>query len=149
MNQMTTQSQSQDSKSNWLVFISHAATDTWVAKRISEQLESCGARTFLDEAHISVGDDFEERILNALDHANELLVILTPWSLKRPFVWSEAGAAWGKRIPIIGVVYGLTPDEVLTHADIPIFMKRREFIDINELDKYLAGLRERVREKTE
>jgi hypothetical protein len=84
-----------------------------------------------------------------LDRADELLVILTPWSLKRPFVWSEAGAAWGKRIPIIGVVYGLTPEEVLAHADIPIFMKRREFIDINELDKYLAGLRERVREKTE
>jgi hypothetical protein len=47
------------------------------------------------------------------------------------------------------VVYGLTPEEVLAHADIPIFMKRREFIDINELDKYLAGLRERISKKTE
>ncbi len=73
MNQMATQSQSQDSKKAWLVFISHAATDTWVAKRISEQIEARGAKTFLDEAHVAVGEDFEERILSALDQANEFL----------------------------------------------------------------------------
>ncbi len=74
--------------SKWLVFISHASTDTWVAKRIAEKIEACGASTFLDEAHIAVGEDFEERILQALDRANELLVLLTPWSLNRPYVWS-------------------------------------------------------------
>ena len=116
-----------------------------MAKRIAEQIETRGARTFLDEAHISVGEDFEERILNALDRANELLVIVTPWSLKRPFVWSEVGAAWLKRIPIIAVLHGLTPKKVQTHPSIPVFFKRREFIDINQLDKYLSELRERVR----
>jgi hypothetical protein len=145
MNQMATQSQSQDSKSAWLVFISHAATDTWVAKRIAEQIEACGAKTFLDEAHIAVGEDFEERILNALDRADELLVILTPWSLKRPFVWSEVGAAWLKRIPIVVVLHGVTPKRVQAHPSIPVFFKRREFIDINQLDKYFAELQERVR----
>jgi len=96
MNQTAAQNQSGDNLTEkWLVFISHSATDAWTAKRIAEQIEVCGAHTFLDEAHISVGEDFEEHILNALDSANELLVILTPWSLTRPFVWSEIGAAWG------------------------------------------------------
>jgi hypothetical protein len=144
MNQMATHDQSRDSKKSWLVLISHAGTDTWLAKRISEQIEARGAKTFLDEAHIAVGEDFEERILNALDRANELLVILTPWSLKRPFVWSEVGAAWLKRIPIIAVLYGLTPEKVHAQPSIPVFFKRREFIDINQFDKYLSELQERV-----
>lgn len=50
----------QGAPSKWLVFISHAGTDTWVAKRIAEKIEACGANTFLDEAHIAVGEDFEE-----------------------------------------------------------------------------------------
>lgn len=78
--------QTQQTERTWLVFISHAGTDTWVAKRIAEQIEALGAKTFLDEAHIAVGEDFEERILHALDQANELLVLLTPWSLERPYV---------------------------------------------------------------
>jgi hypothetical protein len=145
MDQIATQDHLKGSKRDWLVFISHAATDTWVAQRISEQIKERGAQTFLDEAHISVGEDFEERILNALDHAIELLVILTPGSLKRPFVWSEVGAAWLKRIPIIAVLHGLTPEKVQAHPSIPVFFKRREFIDINQLDKYLSELQERVR----
>ena len=133
----------------WLVFISHAGTDTWVAKRIAEQIEERGADTFLDESHIAVGEDFEERILSALDQADELLVLLTPWSLKRPYVWAEIGAAWGKRIPIIGVLYGLTPDEINTQSDVPILVKRRDLVDINKLGEYLSQLQEKVKAKKE
>jgi hypothetical protein len=126
------------------VFISHAGTDTWVAKRISEHIEACGAKTFLDEAHVAVGEDFEDRILHALDQADELLVLLTPWSLKRPYVWAEIGAAWGKRTPIVGVLYGLTPEELTTQAGVPILIERRNLIDINQLDVYLSQLQERI-----
>ncbi|MGQ9627957.1 MAG: toll/interleukin-1 receptor domain-containing protein [Anaerolineae bacterium] len=141
----TRHNQPQQAESEWLVFISHAGTDTWVAKRLSEQIEACGAKTFLDEAHIAVGEDFEERILHALDQADELLVILTPWSLKRLYVWAEIGAVWGKRKPIVGVLYGLTPEELYTQADVPVLIKRRDLIDINQLDQYLSQLQERIR----
>lgn len=132
----------------WLVFISHAGTDTWVARRIAEQIELRGGSTFLDESHIAVGEDFEERILQALDQANELLVLLTPWSLKRPYVWAEIGAAWGKRTPIVGVLHGLTADELSTQAGVPILLKRRDLIDINQLDVYLAQLERRMTSET-
>jgi hypothetical protein len=134
----------QTNLSKWLVFISHAGKDTWVAKQIAEKIESCGARTFLDEAHIDVGEDFEERILQALDNANELLVLLTPWSLNRPYVWAEIGAAWGKRTTIIGVLHGLTPEELYAQVGIPLLIKRRNLIDINHLDDYFSQLRERI-----
>lgn len=146
---MSAHDQLQQAKRTWLVFISHAGTDTWVAKRIAEQIEACGAKTFLDEAHIAVGEDFEERILHALDQANELLVLLTPWSLKRPYVWAEIGAAWGRRTPIVGVLYGLAPEELHTQAGVPILIKRRDLIDINQFDQYLSQLQNRIRGRAE
>ena len=128
----------------WLVFVSHAGTDTWVARRIAERVEACGAKAFLDDADIAVGDDFEERILDALDRASELLVLLTPWSLDRPYVWAEIGAAWKQRIPIIGVLYGLTPEQLHAQARILVFLKKRDLTDSNQLDAYFKELRERV-----
>jgi hypothetical protein len=131
-------------KNEWLVFVSHAGTDTWIAKRIAEMIEANGGKTFLDEAHIDAGEDFEERILLALDDADELLVLLTPWSLKRPYVWAELGAAWSKRKPIIVVLYGLSPEELTTQASVPIFIKRRDLIDLNQFDVYLDQLNRRM-----
>ena len=46
-----------------MVFVSHSARDTWVARQIAEQIRKCGAKPFLDEADIEVGDDFEQEIL--------------------------------------------------------------------------------------
>lgn len=134
----------QPSKRGRLVFISHAGTDTWVAKRIAEMIEACGGRVFLDEAHIAAGEDFEERILQALDHTDELLVLLTPWSLKRPYVWAEIGAAWGSRKPIVAILYGLTPEDLAGQAGVPVFIKGRNLIEINQLDSYLAQFRRRI-----
>ncbi len=142
---MPTDIQANDSGKKYLIFISHSGMDTWIAKRIAESIEKEGAGTFLDEAHIAIGEDFEERILDALDRADEVLVYFTPWSLRRPYVWTEIGAAWGKRIPIIGVLHGLTPEELNSQAGIPNLIKRRNLIEINRLDTYLLQLRERLR----
>ena len=135
-----TQSESED----WVVFISHSGTDTWVARQIARHVEASGATAFLDEANIDVGEDFEERILGALGEAKELLVILTPWSLSRPYVWAEIGAAWGRRIPIIGVLHGLTASDLQSNPGVPVLLKRRDFVDLNEIDDYFEQLRGRV-----
>lgn len=127
-----------------LIFISHSRKDTWVAKQIAREITACGASAFLDEADIEVGDDFEERILEFLEKANELLVLLTPWALDRPYVWAELGAAWARRIPIVGILQGLSAAELQSRESIPIFLKRRDLIDINDIDRYFAGLTTRV-----
>lgn len=77
------------------VFISHSAVDTWVARQIAGHIQVSGASTFLDEADVQIGDDFEERIVEAARNCNELLVLLTPWSIQRPYIWMEIGAVWG------------------------------------------------------
>ena len=128
----------------WLIFISHSRKDTWVAKQVAREIIACGASAFLDEADVEVGDDFEERILEFFEKANELLVLLTPWALDRPYVWAELGAAWARRIPIVGVLQGLSAAELQSRESIPIFLKKRDLIDINDVDRYFAELATRA-----
>jgi hypothetical protein len=124
-----------------VVFISHSGTDTWVAQAFAEKIQALGASTFLDEANIAIGDDFDENILGALKASDELLVLLTPWSLKRPYVWVEIGAAAFKRIPVIGVLYGLTAADLDRESGVPLLIRKRNLIDINEFSRYLRELR--------
>jgi nucleotide-binding universal stress UspA family protein len=89
-----------------LIFISHSSRDTWVAKQLAAHIEAAGADVFLDEANIDVGSEFEREILAALREADDLIVLLTPWALDRPFVWAEIGGAWLRGIRIVGVLLG-------------------------------------------
>ncbi|MDI6794687.1 MAG: toll/interleukin-1 receptor domain-containing protein [bacterium] len=129
---------------NYIVFISHAGTDTWVARQIQKCIIQCGADTFLDVADIDVGDDFEEKILEEIARSRELLVLFTPWSLKRPYIWMEIGAVWGQRKRIAGILYGLTTRDIATIEYVPAVLKRINLIDINELDTYFEQLEKRV-----
>lgn len=128
-----------------LVFISHSARDTWVAKQIAREIKRCGGATFLDEAEIEIGADFEDDILASLDRADELVVLLTPWALDRPFVWAEVGAAWSRRIPIIALLHGLSPGDVSARPGVPIILKKRNLIELNDIESYLTELRIRIR----
>lgn len=123
-----------------LVFVSHSGEDTWVAKQIAKAIESNGGTPFLDEADVEVGAEFEEDIRGFLDKADELLVLFTPWSLKRPYVWAEIGAAWIRRIPIVVVLYGLTQYDFQAQPNAPIFLKKRDMIRLNDIENYFHQL---------
>jgi hypothetical protein len=131
------------------VFVSHDGQDTWVARQVARAIRIAGAAAFLDEAEVEVGDDFELRILEFLERADELLVLLTPWALERPYVWAEIGAAWGRRIPIVGVLYGMTAAELQTRPGIPVFLKRRDLIVMNDIDRYFEELAKRTGSTTQ
>jgi hypothetical protein len=75
-----------DTSNQRLVFISHSSKDTWVAKQIARAIFDCGAMTFLDEHDIEAGKDFDEEIRKSLNNSHELLVLLTPWALTRPYI---------------------------------------------------------------
>jgi len=126
------------------VFLSHSAPDTWVASQLSRAITNCGATPFLDEAHINIGARFEQDILAALDRAHELVVLFTPWALDRPYIWAELGAAWGRRIPIIALIYGLTAADLQSRPGIPIFIRERDFVNLNDIETYLSQLTARV-----
>jgi hypothetical protein len=127
-----------------LVFVSHSSQDTWIAKQIAREIEATGAKPFLDEAEVDAGADFEEDILAFLGRAHELVVLLTPWALDRPYVWAELGAAWGRRIPIVALLLGITAGELQTRPGIPVLLKRRNLLQLNDVETYLRQLKRRV-----
>jgi len=105
-----------------------------------------GARdTFLDEADIQHGDDIEERIYQAANESQELLVLLTPWAITRPYIWMEIGLFWGAGKRIVGVLHGLSQQELATDGRIPLLLKRGKMLDINRIDGYFDELEERVK----
>jgi hypothetical protein len=128
----------------YTVFISHAAADLWVARQLSAHIQRCGASTFLDEADLEYGDDFEERMLAAVRSCEELIVLLTPWSMKRPYIWLEIGAIWGQGKRIVGVLYGLTPNELVGQEGTPALLKRIDLVELNRIDPYFDQLKGRI-----
>jgi len=134
----------EDTQKKWLVFISHSHNDNWVAKQIASKLEAEGIKTFLDQLHIAAGEDFEARILEALEHADEFLILLTPWAQESKFVWMEVGVAWHRHIPIVPILHGLKTDEVLVQPGFPITLKKRDMISLDQFDEYLVQLKKRI-----
>jgi hypothetical protein len=129
------------------VFISHASDDTWVAKQIATHLEQCGASYFLDVADIQHGDEFEEQIRQALRTADEMLLLLTPWAITRSYIWMETGVFWERQKRIVVVLYGVTSKDFLKDPRVPHFLKKKDFVLINEIDTYFAQLEARVKAK--
>lgn len=87
------------------VFISHAAADKKTASYVAEQIETHGKDT---EAFVSSrpGDipptsEWLASVQQALSQADKYLVLLTPNSIQRPWVWFEAGAAWHSKKPLV------------------------------------------------
>lgn len=111
---------------------------------MARHIAECGASSFLDEADIDHGDDFEERILRAAHESHELLVLLTPWATTRPYIWLEMGVFWGDGKRIVAVLHGLTAKDLATDEQIPLLLKRVDLLDINEIDSYFQQLRRRV-----
>jgi len=123
------------------IFVSHATADKWIAVTLCEKLEEAGATTFRDDRDIDGGDDIPERIRVEIKRSHELIVLLTPNSIDRPWVLLEVGAAWGRR-----KTFRITP--VLCHVDvdpIPGMLKSKKAISLNELTDLLTEVKRRVK----
>jgi hypothetical protein len=94
---MTRRRKSTAKKPDFQVFVSHASADKWLATAICEKIESVGAIYFRDDRDIHGGDDIPEAIRTQINSSRELVVLLTPDSIDRPWVLLEVGAAWGRR----------------------------------------------------
>jgi hypothetical protein len=139
----TTAKKGVSKKKVYLVFISHATSDRWIARQISYLLEAkgrrCGVKTFLDERGIGVGDSIPETIRQNIENCNEFLVLLTRNSINRPWVMIEISAAWGQRKRIAAIIDKVTPEEM------PEIILPYKAVDLNDLDDYIDQLLERAR----
>lgn len=128
---------------NYLVFISHSTKDRWIAKQISNLLEGkgrkFGVKTFLDEKDIEGGESIPQLIRKNLQDCNEFLVLLSRYSIGRPWVLIEMGAAWVLEKRIIAIIDKVTPEEM------PDIISPYKAIDLNSFDEYIEQLFNRAR----
>jgi hypothetical protein len=122
------------------VFVSHATADKWLATTFCEKIEAAGASTFRDDRDINGGDDIPEEIRTQIKRSRELVVLLTPESVDRPWVLIEVGAAWcwRKDYRIVPVLCHVTVDRI------PDLIRAKKGFHLNEFDQYLRELTKRV-----
>jgi hypothetical protein len=128
------------------IFISHASGDAWVARQIAQHIRARGADTFLDCEQIEHGDDFEEKILEAAQQCNELLVLFTPTARERKYVWMEIGMFLGAKKRVVAALYGVRKEEIAADQSTPVHLKRIDSVELNEIDSYFLQLERRVGE---
>jgi TIR domain len=129
----------------YTVFISHGWHDRWIAKQMARLIAEAGATPFIDIFDVRKGDRIEARIQDGLDRARELIGLLTPWSVDRNWVWAEMAAAWALRRRYVGVLYGLTMDEIEKNRGGLAMLASTNCLAIDEFDHYIFELKERVR----
>lgn len=136
------------SSSNYRVFFSHGGEDTFLAAFLKPKLEKTGAHVFLDAGGIEYGDDFRETILAALRDCDELLVLITASSLRRPWVLAEIGAAMVRSRRVVAIRYGPTERE-LQELGILSLLGTRSLLILNDFDAYVEQLARRVQESAD
>jgi hypothetical protein len=109
------------------IFLSYNDKDHLVANSIREKLLKAGAKVFMAPKSLVAGDDFADKIRNALLSSSELWVIVSQNSLGSEWVTTEWGAAWvlSKRIV-----------PILHRCDIPQLpdrLKRLHCIDVDSI----------------
>ncbi len=126
------------------VFISHGWHDRWIAKQMARLISDAGAAPFIDIFDIRKGDRIESKIQEGLNASNELVALLTPWSVDRNWVWGEIAAAWALRKRYVGVLYGLTMSEIERDRGGLAMLAPTNCVAIDEFDVYVSELRERI-----
>ena len=102
--------------------------------------------TYLDVDDVASGDNFKERIHAELHQAQELVVLFTPWSVTRSWVWIEVGATWAQGKRVIAVLYGLSITQFEELAGGKAIFEDINILDLNDFDRYLIKLQSRVSE---
>lgn len=120
MSESETPTSNQSSSSGALVFVSHDTRDAEIAEAFSKLLSSVSAgvlKSFRSSDKkgnqgIEYGVDWYPEIMGKLKNASDVVCLLTPHSINRPWILYEAGVAKGQlETPVHGLAIGIAlPD---------------------------------------
>jgi len=135
------------------VFLSHAATDQTLARKVSKVLQKSGLDVWDEQSEIFPGDNWAEKIGQALKEANAMVVLLTPAGVKSHSVHREIEYALGEktyRQRLIPVFVG--SPEKFQDEEIPWILRRLKSIRLTETeqpDEDLQQIADMLREVAE
>lgn len=119
------------------VFLCHSSKDKAFARQLAADLTRAGARIWLDEAEIKIGDSLVKRISEGIEETDFLAVILTPDSVSSEWVQRELEVALNleineRRVRALPLL--------LRDCSIPPFLAGKLYGDFRTEDKYEAEL---------
>lgn len=114
----------------WL-FLSHAADDATLANYLADALRKGlpGLNVFVASraGDIPTGEEWLAKIRSELKRADAYLVLLTPASITRKWLWYETGAAWWSEKRLIPVVAA-----GLAKSDVPMPLGAHQALSLDE-----------------
>jgi TIR domain len=119
-------------KCSFDVFLSYSDADRGTSALIHGKISSAGGRIFMAPKEISPGDDFAERIREALVHSLELWLLVSARSVRSEWVISEWGAAWALEKRIVPILYQCD------RAALPERLRRIQTVDLRLIDQLVA-----------
>lgn len=123
----------------YAVFVSHSSRESWIAGQMAKEVRALGAEPWVDVNDISGGDDFYEKIMEAIRGCTEAIVLISPSSVNSRWVSFEIGAVAVQNKRVTPVLNNVTAGEMEP-------LRRVNAIDLNDFDDYLRQLKERIRQ---
>jgi len=111
------------------VFISHAAVDNILARKVRNLLKSSFDADVSTTEDLSAGENWELQLRRELSESDYVVALLTPQSVRSTVVLHDLGAAWALRKPIISLI---TRRDVLN--TIPLAANEYQMIELEDVD---------------
>lgn len=121
------------------VFLSHSSEDKVFARRLGNDLRQYGAKVWIDEAEIKVGDSLIDKISEGLIEMQYVIVLLSEKSCKSEWVKKEVNIALSKEIQGKKVV--VLPC-LIEDCEIPLFLIDKKYADFRIASKYVSSRQE-------
>ena len=118
------------------VFISHAHTDEPLVKKIAAFLEEAGLEVWDANREILPGDNWADKVAQALQESEAMVVLLTPDALRSSWVRREIEYALGEpgyRKRLIPVFVGDQTE--LPKEEVPWILRHLQMIKLAEYPK--------------
>lgn len=124
------------------VFLSHSHRDDALASKLAGDLESVGVRVWYEGRDILPGDNWAEKIAEALADADAMIVLMSHNALESSSVKREVEYALGRkdyRYRVIPVLIG--GEELLQEPSFPWILKKLNVVQLPEGEQSGEGLK--------
>ncbi len=116
------------------VFISHSHQDNELVRDIARRLRDAGFETFVDFEPIASGEEFRRQVRERLSQSSVILILLTPASLRSPWIMTELGMAEALGRQVLPVTVGIS------NRNLPEPLKAVKTVPFDRLDQAIRKL---------
>ena len=114
------------------IFISHSSADAAIAEEVCALIESKGKKCFIAPRDIRSGKEYAEELMNGIDNAEALVLLMSNSANQSPHVLREVERAVSKSIPVL--VYKL--EEVELSKSMEYFLMTHQWVNAKQKGDY-------------